>query len=584
MAALFALVVPFAAATRSAAAEPAHAFLLGDSVLASIDVTTAARDSLAARHGYLIDAKVCRRLITTSCAYQGVTPSTAIDALTAAAGTYDGPLVVEAGYNDSSISKAVDTIMAEARRQRVTRVLWLTYHEGSAQAATYAQSNLTLQAKALQYPELRLVDFNGYSHAHPEWFASDGLHLKSAGALALAELIGDALDVAYSGNRCTASKVTSTSPAGAAAVTTGGVHALAQPVRLADTRPYLLPPGGNRLLGIQVSGKAGIPTDATAALVTATAVGPCGASYLTLFPCGATAPDASAVNADAGGIVANAVLVRLSSTGALCVYTNVGTDVLVDVAAWVGADGSGATPLVPVRMVDTRPTTDQRLAIPQHRIAAGGVLSVPLGTDQLASGADTVTVNLTAVDPKNRGYLTVFPGPCNATPPNASNLNVEAGRTTAAAATSAIGPAGDVCVFSSIDTDVIVDLNAVNSPGGAIIRTVAPRRIIDTRPSHQQLAAGQQLVIDLDDDVVVAPTTAVGAVLNLTATNPRGDGYVTVAPCTADGTLPYVSNLNMSSGRTVANLVIAAAGDGRRICIRPSVATDVLVDVEGWIG
>ena len=91
-------------------------------------------------------------------------------------------------------------------------------------------------------------------------------------------------------------------------------------------------------------------------------------------------------------------------------------------------------------------------------------------------------------------------------------------------------------------------------------------------------------VIDLDDTTVVAPPTAVGMIVNLTAVNSSGAGYVTVAPCRDNGQLPYVSNLNMGAGQTVANLVVVAAGDGRRICLRPSVTTDLIVDLEGWIG
>lgn len=572
--------VAFGAAPRTASAQTVpRAFLLGDSVLHSIDVTPAANASLGARHDYAIDAKVCRRLIVTSCSSGGVTPNTAIDALRAARGTYGDVLVVEAGYNDSSIGSAVDTIVAEARSQGVRTILWLTYHEGGANAATYRAHNATLRTKANQYPELGLVDFNGYAHAHPEWFASDGLHLKASGALGLAELIGDALDASYSGNRCSRSKATSTAPAaGATAAAPGGFHALATPSRLVDTRSSALPPGRNRLLGVQVTGRSGIPADATAAVVTATAVNPCADTYLTVFPCGSAPPTASAVNLGAGATVANGAVVRLSDSGALCVFSEQHTDVLIDVTAWIGPGGSGATALVPARLVDTRPDARQLLDSPKRRIKALTVLSVATAASGLTAGADTVAVNLTAASPGAAGYLTLFPGPCTATPPTASNLNVEAGRTAAAGAVTAVGPDGSLCVFSSVDTDVIVDLDSVNTVDGKPIRAISPLRLYDSRqaPRARPVESGEMVVLEI-------PADASGAVLNVTAAAPSGDGYVTVAPCSA-GDLPYVSNLNLSTARTVANLVVVSANEDRRICLRSTAATHLLVDVEAWVG
>ena len=381
---------------------------------------------------------------------------------------------------------------------------------------------------------------------------------------------------------CTAQDPPASEPVEAESVF-GGVHTLPLPVRFLDTRRAGARPTGDEVHTVQIAGNADIPLGATAVLATVTAVEPCGTAYLTAYPCGTTPPGSSAVNAAAGATVANAVLVRLSPGGALCVFANTGAHVLVDVAAWIGPEGVGIDPVIPARLVDTRRSTGQRLDAPQQRLAAGRVLTVPIALDPLAADAPIVSVNLTAVDPVGAGYLTVFPGPCTNPPPDASNLNVASRRTAAAAATTTVGTDGTVCVFTSVTTDVIVDLNGAGTVGGAQLAPVAARRIVDSRIAGQRVRAGTDLVIDLDDPALGAPPGATGAVVNLTAVGPAADGYVTVAPCQADGALPYVSNLNVAKAVTAANLVVVAAGDGGRICVRPSITTDLLVDVEAWM-
>ncbi len=580
-----------------AAAAPAAAMLLGDSVLESIELTPSAR-SLLSGHDVLIDAEVCRRLISTSCTAQGVTPNTALDALTASAGRFRDVLVVEAGYNDASIATAVDRIVAEARRQGIETVAWLTYHEGGANAATYARHNDTLVAKARVHPELEIIDFHGYSDPHPSWFAADGLHLTSAGAKGLATLIDTTLDRLLAtppppvtptpDPPPTVPTCTAKDPAPAPATTdvevSGGLHALPVPVRFLDTRVALPEkPTGDAIHTVQITGNAGIPLDAVAVVATVTAVEPCGDAYLTVYPCDTSPPTASAVNASPGATVANGVLVRLSPGGALCVFANTGTHVLVDVAAWIGPDGLGLTPVVPVRLIDTRRSTSQRLDSPQQRLAAGAVLTVPIARDPMAADAAIVSVNLTAVEAAGPGYLTLYPGPCSNRRPDTSNLNVAARGTAAAGATTTVGADGTICVFTSVATDVIVDLNATALPGGAAVHPISPLRVADSRLTGARVRAGADVVIDLDDPPLGAPRGATGAVVNVTAVGPGGVGYVTVAPCQADGALPYVSNLNVATGTTAANLALVAAGDGRRICVRPTVITDLVIDVEGWI-
>jgi hypothetical protein len=563
-----------------AAPSLAEALVLGDSVLAGIELSPSALTSLTNRHAVVFDAKVCRRLVSTSCSYQGSTPFTALAALQANRGAFSSTLVVGAGYNDGSISAAIDAIVAEARSQGVTKVLWLTYRESGSVAVRMSQNNAALRAKALEHPEIEVLDWNSLSIDHPDWVGADGLHLRPLGALAMADLIADGIDQFGAPNRCDPALWTGTLPSSdppdATTTAPGGAHPLAAPFRMVDTRGLTGKLGANRVLVVPIVGRAGIPADATSVLATITAVDPCLAVYLAAYPCGAGVPTSSVVNALAGETIANAALTTLGATGALCVYASEPTDVLVDVAAWIGPGGSGPTPITPNRLVDTRPGLPQSLGLPQRRLGAGGVLEVPVVS--VAAGAPAVSVNLTSVDPAGAGHLTLFPGPCTAAVPNASNLNVTAGRTAAAAGTVAIG-AGTICVYSSISTDVIVDLDAVHSTASHLV-AAAPRRLLDTRQSTA-LPAGGTVALDLDDLDVGAPSGATGIVANLTTDRPSGSGFLTMYPC--GPTRPEVSNLNVTAGRTVADLVVTGAGEGRRVCVYSLVATEVIIDVEGWI-
>ena len=104
------------------------------------------------------------------------------------------------------------------------------------------------------------------------------------------------------------------------------------------------------------------------------------------------------------------------------------------------------------RIVSSTPVTSRR-----RRPGAGSVVVVPVvGTAGVPEDATGVMVNLTAADPSGSGYLTAYP--CNAGPPTASNLNVRAGVNRANFVLVAPDADGEICVFTSTATDVVVDL------------------------------------------------------------------------------------------------------------------------------
>ncbi len=182
---------------------------------------------------------------------------------------------------------------------------------------------------------------------------------------------------------------------------------------------------------------------------------------------------------------------------------------------------------------------------------------------------------MTAAAPAGDGFISVLPGPCAAVglPPSTSNLNVSAGHDAAASATVGLGN-GELCVYSSIDTDLVVDLQALHGTLGDASNAIDPRRLLDTR-SAARLGAGQSLAVD------IGTTPATAAIVNLTAVAPSGAGFLTLYPCGA--AIPTASNLNVVAGTIVANRAVVSTGGSRQFCLYSSVDTDVVIDLEGYI-
>ena len=127
--------------------------------------------------------------------------------------------------------------------------------------------------------------------------------------------------------------------------TADGFTPLANPARLLDTRPGEptvdgVASGGGAVVGgavreLQVGGRAGLPAGAASVALNVTATNTTGPGYLTLFPCGQTAPTASNVNYTAAGqTTPNAVIARLGTDGKVCVFALTTTDVIIDVAGY----------------------------------------------------------------------------------------------------------------------------------------------------------------------------------------------------------------------------------------------------------
>jgi Abnormal spindle-like microcephaly-assoc'd, ASPM-SPD-2-Hydin len=235
------------------------------------------------------------------------------------------------------------------------------------------------------------------------------------------------------------------------------------PLRVLDTRagtsPAKVGPQGS--IDVQLTGQAGVPSSGVSAVVlNVTVTNPSAASYLTVFPTGATTPVVSNLNFSAGQTVPNRVVVKVGAGGKLTFFNAYGSvDVVADVGGWF-ADSSNVLPtgagfigVAPTRILDTRIGT-----VPLHA-GETRVLTVTQGPVPPMGSATTpqaVVLNVTVTNPSSASYLTVFP---DGAPPLSSDLNFTPRQTVPNMVVVKVASDGTIKLFNAYGTvDVIVDL------------------------------------------------------------------------------------------------------------------------------
>ncbi|MGD9752607.1 MAG: hypothetical protein AB7W59_16595 [Acidimicrobiia bacterium] len=349
------------------------------------------------------------------------------------------------------------------------------------------------------------------------------------------------------------------------------------PTRLLDTRQSTaMAPMVERQL--VVTGANGVAANATAVNVNVTVTDTSADGWVAAYPCG-TERTNSTVNFVAGHTTANMASVQVGTGGAICLVSTVASHVVVDLNGWFGESAAnGYSSGASTRLVDTRENATRLTAGVPRSIAVPQQFGVQANDPQLqvavASNPVAALLNVTATNPAAAGYLAVYA--CSEGVPMASNVNFAAGETTANAAIGMVDGSGNVCVVSSVDTDLVVDLFGVFRQGAAEFVSRSPIRVVDTRQSTM-LAAGATLQVPVASALA---NNAGGAVFNLTVTGSDGPGYLTVHTC--GSSVPWVSNLNFSANETVANFAVGQLNGGN-LCIYSTTNAHVIVDVAASI-
>ena len=242
------------------------------------------------------------------------------------------------------------------------------------------------------------------------------------------------------------------------------------PARLLDTRPsgeaFDDDPsfektgqlGAGRTFELQVAGRAGIDDDATVAVLNVAAIAPVSGGFITMHPCDEPLPNASNLNYAAGQVVANSVVARLDGDGKTCVFTSATTNLLVDATGTL-AEGAYAALEAPARLYDSRATGETIDGIAEKTLARrpGTTLELPVaGRANIPADATAVVLNVAVARAQTGGFVTVHPR--NSSRPNAANLNHAPGEVIANSVVAKLGGNGEICMFTSAFTEMIVDV------------------------------------------------------------------------------------------------------------------------------
>jgi hypothetical protein len=268
--------------------------------------------------------------------------------------------------------------------------------------------------------------------------------------------------------------------------------------------------------------------------------------------------------------------------------------------AVVAQSPNSATPLFyvpltsPCRAVDTRVSGGAIAAgTSQNFNPAGGACSIP----SQGSGPIAYAMNVTVVPHGPLDYLTVWPA--GQAQPVVSTVNSPDGRVKANAAIAVGGNGGQISVYSSDTTDLILDVSGyftANTTADVYV-PITPCRIVDTRVSNgtsfgaPSLAAGQQRSFAIANSSCDLPAAALangGAVsLNVTtvpiAAHPVS--YVTVwGSSPNESQIPLISTLNDPTGTIVANaaLISINPSTSQSVSVYATDTTDVILDITGY--
>ncbi len=240
-----------------------------------------------------------------------------------------------------------------------------------------------------------------------------------------------------------------------------------------------------------------------------------------------------------------------------------------------GGVTAGFESVAPFRFADSRDglrITRLRAGIPK-RVRVAGDAGLP-------ADINAVSANLTAAYAGSGGYVTAYN--CSTTPPNAASLNYQASEAVGNAGVYPLDASGDLCVISSADTELVIDINGYTRPGATgRLTTMQPTRVVDTTAGagiSGRLAAGTTTSFNTRG---VAPASASGVVLNATVSNPSINGYVTFFRC--GDSQPLVAGINQRIGIRRSNQIVVPVDGAGNVCVYSLSDVDLQVEMLGYV-
>jgi hypothetical protein len=368
--------------------------------------------------------------------------------------------------------------------------------------------------------------------------------------------------------------VTMLTTAAHAATPTAAYRAVG-PRRLADTRPTSSS-GFSRIDGHTI--RVVVDADAVAATLTITAADTSGAGFVTVWPTGASRPEASNLNVTrAGEVRANAVTVRLGTTGSVDLYVQTPTQLIVDLVGLFN-QASDATagryqPSNAGRVLDTR-----ELAFGGTPLKPGRQRDVPLPAD-VPTDAIAVAANLTFTGTLGAGFFTAWPA--GAPLPQASTGNADGAGQTRAIFTVVPVSASGFSIYTQGGAHLVVDIVGYFTGPSAPLSSIGlfapqdPTRLLDTRSGSAGFVWPGGTI-----EVPVTVADHAAAWLNYTSTDAFAAGFMTAWP--ARTPRPTMSSLNApAAGVAIANAAITNLSSAG-IALSSFAGENLIADLAGY--
>ncbi|MFJ2747840.1 hypothetical protein [Streptomyces sp. NPDC087297] len=246
--------------------------------------------------------------------------------------------------------------------------------------------------------------------------------------------------------------------------------------------------------------------------------------------------------------------------------------------------GSEFTPHSPTRLLDSRDGTGAAQAA---QVPALGEARVKVaGNGGIPADVAAVVLNVTVTNTRSPGYVSAYADGTER--PTTSNVNYAAGDSVPNLVIVPVGKNGYVNLYNygERSVDLIADVTGYFTRSSANGYTPTdPTRFVDTREglgtSRGMVPGRGQFGVQVAGTRGI-PAGAKAVALNVTVTNPRTAGYLTVFP--GGQSAPNTSNVNFTSGQTIANSVIVPVGADGKIMVRNGSwdPADVVVDVVGY--
>ncbi|MBL8229784.1 MAG: hypothetical protein JNL98_14945 [Bryobacterales bacterium] len=253
--------------------------------------------------------------------------------------------------------------------------------------------------------------------------------------------------------------------------------------------------------------------------------------------------------------------------------------------------------LNPCRVMETRPEYNfegRTGAFGPPFMTAGSTRTLTMPQSNVCNipaSAKAYVLNVTLVPRGAVDFVTIFPG--GEARPEFFTVRSPDGQVVANSAIVKAGPGGTIQVYTTSNTDIIIDISGYmtdSTTSNLVYYPLTPCRVVETRAEYRSPAGpfGPPTLNSRETRRFRFPSTpyctvpqgAAAYSVTITVVPPGPLQFLTAWP--AGGAQPNISNINSPAGRVLANNVILPASSDGSVDVFVFDRSDVIVDINGY--